>query len=288
MKIFDRCSRPLLVSLLLFLPSCASNATSKLFHAIEQGDSASAKLALQDHASPNDIKSFYLPLPDPCSSSRGTTILSPLSRAAWFGNEEIAALLLEKGALLNVPPHCTPLALAVIANKPDMVRLLLRNGASPNLTRTRPLSIWARLTGENTLSVYDSRTVLMLAAALGRVDVIEDLVDGKLDVDQTDTAGRTALIYATEAGQVQSIRALLARGAAINYQIPGSGNTALLIAVLYQKTEAVRVLLSLGADPNIHYKVLGLSEAKTATALSLAGQGNQEIADLLVQAGARE
>jgi ankyrin repeat protein len=216
----------------------------------------------------------------PCSVEKGSN-QSPLSLAALQGNEKMVALLIEKGADLDGPPYCTPLALAVIANKPDIVRVLISKGASDALT-TKPYSALIPHTPKV------STNVVILAASMNRSDLIEVFADKGIGLDQPDLHGRTALYVAAEFGHSESIRALAKRGASINYQLPDNGPTALAVAVANQKLEAVRLLLAVGADPNVPYKVYGLTGMRTVTPLAVARQGNPDILKLLEQAGAKD
>lgn len=265
------------------LTSCASTtskATTQLFEAVERGDISSAGQAVENQAALNEVRYFRdRPLPYPCLSTRSRgygSNQSPLGVAVLHGNERMAALLLEKGADLEIPEYCSPLVLAVLANHPDIVRFLLAKGASPTysaMQRFKPQRI----------------SIMMLAASLNMRDMIELFFQNNIDIDSVDAYGRTALFYAAEHGHGESIRTLIKHGASINHQDPDTGHTALVIAVLSQQYEAVRVLLTLGADPNIPYQALGLTSIRNGTALGIARQGgNQEIADLLMQAGAKE
>jgi ankyrin repeat protein len=263
-------------SLLLLLSatimaSCASESTVALFEAVERGDVTAADQALLNQADINFSRFSRQPLPFPCRAGQ-----SPLNWAAFLGNEAMVTLLIERGADLDTPSDCTPLAMAVIANKRDVARKLISHGASP---------IMKVNVGNHRLPT----TVVMLAAELDRSDMIEVLLsENKPWSDYVDPQGRTALFYAAELDYSDSISALVKHGASINYQVPDSGQTALAMAVVNRKLEAVRSLLALNADPNIPYKVYGLTGTRTVTPLAVARQGSPDIVNLLEQAGARE
>jgi hypothetical protein len=201
---------------------------------------------------------------------------APLNWAAFLGNEAMVTLLIEKGADLDTPSDCTPLAMAVIANKRDVARRLISHGASP---------IMKVNVGNHRLPT----TVVMLAAKFDRSDMIELLLsENKTWSDYVDAQGRTALFYAAELDYSDSISALVKHGASINYQVPDSGQTALAVAVVNRKLGAVRSLLALGADPNIPYKIFGLTSTTTVTPLAVARQSSPDIVNLLEQAGAKD
>ena len=273
-------------SLLLLLSaitmaSCASESTIALYTAVERGDVTAANQALSNQADINAVRHYNnRPLPLPCSVEKGSN-QTPLSLAAFQGNEKMVAVLLEKGVDLDRPPYCTPLALAVIAKKPDIVRLLISKGASLALT-TKPVSALL----PHTAKVLTN--VVILAASMNRSDLIEILAEKSTTLDQPDLRGRTALFIAAELGHSESIKALVNHGASIDYQLPDSGPTALAVAVANQKLDAVRLLLTLGADPNIPYRLYGLTGTRSVTPLAVARQGSPDIVNLLEQAGARE
>jgi hypothetical protein len=254
--------------------------TLQLFKAIQQGDLEDANEALAHEGNINARFSVNEPLPTPCATATRIprSIQSPLSMAAFSGNERMLTFLLDKGADIDNPSYCTPLAVAVIAIQPDIVRILISKGASPMLTKH---PFW--------LDKGAPTTVVMLAAWLNRADMIDVLCETKIvDLDHTDLLGRTALFFAAEMGYSDPIRALVKHGASINHQRPDSGQTALALAVVNQKVEAVRTLLALGADPNIPYRIPGLTETRTVTPLAIARQGKGEILSLLEQAGAKD
>jgi ankyrin repeat protein len=70
---------------------------------------------------------------------------TPLHYAAASGDEDIARLLLKRGARVDAvsPPasgSLTPLMMAAREGKPDMAVFLLRQGANPQLKNTEGLS----------------------------------------------------------------------------------------------------------------------------------------------------
>ena len=125
----------LVLILNLALTACASQSTVDLFNAVEIGDLTIASQALANQADINFARFSRRPLPipvpvPPCNHDKGET---PLSLAALTGNEAMVTLLIEKGANLDEPPNCTPLVMAVVANKPDIARILLAKGARVSL-----------------------------------------------------------------------------------------------------------------------------------------------------------
>ncbi|RMD78508.1 MAG: hypothetical protein D6809_05650, partial [Gammaproteobacteria bacterium] len=133
---------------------------------------------------------------------------SPLLRAVGQGREEAARLLLEEGADPNLPglEGRTPLLVAAAAGDEAMVRLLLKAGADPE----RPAAA-----GERPLHV---------AAARGHLGVMRLLLAAGADPNRREDRwvlpgipvaglGRTPLMAAAAAGQEGAVRLLLEAGA---------------------------------------------------------------------------
>ena len=145
---------------------------------------------------------------------------SALLRACGAGHREIAAHLLDAGAdpALAARSGVTPLAAAVAARRESTVGLLLEHKVAPD----------QRLPNE--------ATALMVAAAMGYPEIIEQLLDAGAEVNAVDAGGRSALHAAAQFGfeHNDSLRArrlfdgLLKRGADINLA-DGEGKTPLLL-----------------------------------------------------------
>ncbi|RYH30565.1 hypothetical protein EON65_04745 [archaeon] len=85
-------------------------------------------------------------------------------------------------------------------------------------------------------------TPLMLACGLGLSDVINQLVELKCPINQTNRFGHTALTIAVCAGHSDVVSYLLFIGADM-YQQTLEGRTALHYACFYKKAKMVRILL---------------------------------------------
>jgi ankyrin repeat protein len=135
----------------------------------------------------------------------------PLDEAILNNQFDRAKELLEKGSVPNARWGQTgdhfPLQ-AVLNNNGtrvtepgDTVRLLLKFGANPN-ARWCPFK--SRGTGDIELrgrrpacTSARGSTALMFAAAAGRADIVEALIDAGADATATDWLGGSALVYAT-------------------------------------------------------------------------------------------
>lgn len=98
------------------------------------------------------------------------------------------------------------------------------------------------------------QTPLMRAAQHGRTDVMACLLEDGADPALSMTEGTTALMFAARNGPPESARLLLEKGADVN-QPDDSGDTALFFAIHMDEKDGVRgmirLLLEKGADMNL-------------------------------------
>ncbi len=119
---------------------------------------------------------------------------------------------------------------------------------------------------------------LRRAARSGEVEEIGRLV-ASLPVDGTDDYGRTPLLLAAEAGQVDAVSVLLGHGASPGHA-DRNGDTALLLATRAGNAEIARLLLAAGAPVNA-------SNTDGVTPLMIAARaGDTAMAARLLKAGA--
>jgi ankyrin repeat protein len=97
---------------------------------------------------------------------------------------------------------------------------------------------------------YNGMTPLMIAAHKGHANVIRYLLSkgANARARQTQNNPRTALIYAVEKGNINSVRALI-RHSNLNVQ-DGNGRSALTTAANLHKPNLVQMLMRAGAKPN--------------------------------------
>jgi len=158
--------------------------------------------------------------------------LYTLLTAARNGNMQIIDALLAKGFDVNAEDAegKVPLIEAAAKGQIEVVEMLTSNGAD--------------------LDEYGS-SALVAAAINGRIDVIEYLLSHIIDINSWGksgyTSGRTPLSEAARAGQKETVKLLLLKGAGINSK-NNNGRTALMTATLKGKAEIVHLLLSNGAN----------------------------------------
>lgn len=165
---------------------------------------------------------------------------SALHTAAAGGAQGTADFLLNRGLAVDLRGNSerTPLMAAVMADQTLMVRWLLRQGADPRLKDKegfKPLMLAVREGRSGAveeLAPYDREDLdpaLLLAALVGRADVIDSLTNFGASVYARMEDGRTPLMIAAENGHTESVKLLLDIGAS-RFTTDPEGHTAADIA----------------------------------------------------------
>ena len=179
--------------------------------------------------------------------------VTPLLFAASVSVVDInlVKLLLENGAdpqahikevgssMGNISPTLHALDLAIEADRPDEMELLLAAHADPN----------ARYLAYNNGQISQSFTPLLLALAYGRPKVTEELqilLDHGADPDLADLSGRTPLSQAVGSGHLNLVQLLLDHHADVNK--PDNQGLPPLAYVRQQDPEIRAALLKAGAN----------------------------------------
>lgn len=185
---------------------------------------------------------------------------SALHAATAAGAQAAADYLLKRGLNVDLQgaTERTPLISAVMADQTAMVRWLLRQGADPKVKDKdgfRPLMLAVRegkpgAVGE--LAAYDRENLdpaLLLAALVGRADVIDALTNFGASVYARMDDGRTPLMIAAENGHVEAVKLLLDLGAS-RFTTDPEGRTAADIAITagHSKIAALIAREPLAAD----------------------------------------
>ena len=121
---------------------------------------------------------------------------------------------------------------------------------------------------------------LVNAAIQGNEAMVQRLIGLGVDVNRPDPKGHSALIVASQRGQLSIVKMLLKNGANVNVKKAGNDYFALLMAVAKGYYPIVKLLLDNGADINM----VGMDGA---TALHMAAlYGHDRIVRLLLVRGA--
>lgn len=187
--------------------------------------------------------------------------VTPLMEAARSGSVATVRALLKAGAEVNARESArdqTALMWAVARRHAEVVKVLLEHGADVHArTRARPLRVMLDEGPRRSFktSVQDARqidaggsTALLFAAQAGDVESATLLIAAGANVNDTAADGNSALVLAAFSGQSDVARLLIDRGADPN--AAGAGYSALHAAVLRGDLPTVKALLAKGAHPN--------------------------------------
>jgi ankyrin repeat protein len=193
---------------------------------------------------------------------RDSSGATPLMHGSLYAGEDLVKLLLDQGADPNVKNNAGATALMWGVGDARKVRLLVARGADVNARSE------------------DGKTPLLIAAGQsGAASIVKLLLEKGADIKARDNNGSTALLQAAGGGDAETLRLLIARGSDVNAGSNGGG-TALMAAARARNAGTVQLLLTHGAEVNARTK-------RGITALSLAAnQGSTDIVRALLEKGA--
>lgn len=138
--------------------------------------------------------------------------VTPLMVACQFNRIDVAKVLLTYGADCNLTNSqgSVPLHYCMHNNSPDLVRLLIDNGAKVDA-----------FTGERALWTveFDSflfETPLHLASSNGYLDCVKHLIEAGADINSKRWDERTPLMFASAFGNHEVVEYLCSKGADVN------------------------------------------------------------------------
>ncbi|HKV33955.1 MAG TPA: ankyrin repeat domain-containing protein [Pyrinomonadaceae bacterium] len=207
----------------------------------------------------------------------GAELNEPFVAAASIGNREVADLLLDRGAAIDGTGGWSPLEEALYWNNQNVVALLLERGAKAQNLRT------AAALGRTELiqNYFDADGNLKPEA--GKIDWPfggNQSISYRVNEWSQDRQGiiNNAFVYACMHGHIDTAQLLLDKGAEIN-TVPGGfdyAGTGLHYAALNGHRAMIEFLLDHGADKNVTDTKVG------STAAGWAEHGNHpELLDLL-------
>ncbi len=234
--------------------------------------------------------------------------LTALIVAAVFSGQIEVAKVLDYVANVNYGNKDNLTALivaAVFSGQIEVAKVLINNGANVNATNKQKTSeflekyhnemqlrqLFFAFFDKYPNNVKERKVLsrkkaaehtLFDAVKFGKLSKIKRLLNNEVDMNATDTDGKTALMLAAEwyiHGNSEVVKVLLDNGANVNYK-DENGKTALMSAALLDKSEVAKVLLDNGANVN--------DEIKNGwTVLMLAiFFGQNEVAKVLLDNGA--
>ena len=249
-------------------------------------------------------------------SSEGRLQYTPLHWAAYCGRQEIAELLISRGAELNAhdPWYSTPLYLAAEQGQLEVVKLLIAEGAEVNVKSNgwgyTPLhrAAWGPVVRRFGLQAED----LGADPDTSYKEIVDLLIAQGAEINARDNDGQTALDQATWSdngetaallrkhggkhgtidgaaygGDVEAVKDFLAHGVEVNAKGGSIMGTPLHYAAHGGHKDVVELLLAKGADVNMGIEVEGGS-FNGKTPLDRANSFNHtEIADLLRKHGGK-
>ena len=136
------------------------------------------------------------------------------------------------GQVIGRVPALTPLELACVSGKIEMVSWLIKNGANPDGAPEIHNGLWTALGNQN--------------EALLRV-----LLEGGADVNIERGKGDTPFRVVCTRGLPYFAKILIEAGANYNFKEKSLGKTSLRAAAHFGRTEMVQLLLDLGLDPDV-------------------------------------
>ncbi len=179
--------------------------------------------------------------------------LSAVLIAAYYQEPDIAKLLVQRGAELNVFEACTVGELsrvkALVEQQPDLINAYAPDGFQPLglaafFGHTEVVEFLLKRGAQvNSPSKNDMRVMpLHSAIANRRITIVKLLLDHGADVNTTQADDFTPLHEAAQNGMQEVTQWLLERGARVNPRLSSSRKTPLALAI-ENKHEAVAELL---------------------------------------------
>ncbi|OAA69912.1 Ankyrin repeat-containing domain protein [Akanthomyces lecanii RCEF 1005] len=173
--------------------------------------------------------------------------LTALQVAAHYKHLDIAQLLVENGAKLDVNDGLdgkTPLRIAVEAGNTNLVRMLLKHNANPNMPALRDAPIHTAVHSESQdilkllldagavteLLNGNGETPLIIATGKGNISIAKYLLNLEADADSSKAKSSSLLLAACRKGHLDMAGLLLKYGASID-KADAEGNTPLFLAV---------------------------------------------------------
>jgi ankyrin repeat protein len=265
-----------MVSLLSVASLAAASGDLRLLEAVQNGDSDAIRSLLKERADVNapqpdgatalawavhrdDLETVDLLIRAGANVNAANDYgITPLSLACSNRNSAMVERLLKAGANPNIALWTgeTPVMTAARTGNGEAVNSLLNHGADVNARETRrgqTALMWAIAEGhpevakiliEHKADIHAKSHVL---AADGFQPKVYTTYDGDLRV--SSNGGFTPLLFAAQAGDLETTKLLVAAGADVNEATDEEGS-ALVLASSYGHEQLALYLLEHGANPN--------------------------------------
>lgn len=144
---------------------------------------------------------------------------------------------------------------------------------------------WAEKHISGEISPSQINTELMTAIVRNQPKTVADLLANTVDIEETNTRGCTALIWASALGREDMVAMLLEKGVDVS-RADGTGKTPLMFASMAANARIVKKLVDHGASVD-SAQTGGHSEVgRTALHLAANQSGNSEVLKILIEEGA--
>ncbi|XP_063924442.1 uncharacterized protein LOC135138401 [Zophobas morio] len=190
----------------------------------------------------------------------------PLSNAVFTGQVKILHCLIKHGVNVNAMlKNVTILCIAAFRRHIEIVDLLLRKGADPNIrvfgnmnalsfaVISQNIEIIKLLLSHN-VEIFDSdhggNTCLIKAVTDENKEIVDMLLKHGVNVNARNNRGASAMHFAAAIGNIYLINTLLKYNGDVNIKNK-KGGTPLHVAVLYERKKAIEFLIRNGADCRI-------------------------------------
>ena len=226
---------------------------------------------LHQAAADGDIEQVKLLL------SRGTDVnekdqygRTALHCASWKGHADVAELLINQGARINVTTAMmasSPLHFAVMRGDRQIVELLLskggninaknRNGSTPLFEAMKSTAADSKEVAELLVAKGAKVPALHLAAYMGDMEKLKQCLQDGIDINSQKDFGCTALHAAANGSKKDVVEFLISKGATVDAKGAYYDLTPLYYAALHNYQDIAELLLAKGANVNAKDKDQG-------------------------------
>lgn len=209
---------------------------------------------------------------------------TPLLLAIQEGQIEVVKHLIELTGEINArcpKSGATGLLIAIENNHPEIIKLLLKNGASPSI----PLEKTTHYHLSFSVGIECGDTPLHIAIKFNRIDLVKLLLEAEADIEALNKIYDSPLLVATERMNIEIIEILIKNGAKVNISFSKErfrygGENPLHLAIKFNRIDIVKLLLESKSN------VEALNNTNDRPLLVAIEKMQFDIAELLIKNGA--